>query len=138
MNKKISLVIAVSIGLFIGLTLSHIYSKEAMNEQWALENRLNLVSRLGDINRLNEKGYHEAAKMFDADVFLKLGKVGNYYRQNKKIPTESDWLFIDPAIDYLKNIDLKSMSMFYTEAAKGIMYLKELKGKSSKGDSKVK
>lgn len=109
-----------------------------MNEQWALEDRMNLISKLGDINRLNEKGYHEAAKIFDADVFLKLGKVGNYYRQNKIIPTESDWIFIDPAIDYLKNIDLKSMSMSYTEAAKGIMYLKGLKGKSSKGDSKVK
>ena len=119
MNKKVSHIVAVSIGLVIGLSLSLIYSKSAVNNQRALDNRINLGSKLGDINRLIEKGYPEAVKIFDADVFLQLGQVGNYYRQNKKIPTELDWILIDPAIDYLKNIDLKSMSMFYTEAADG-------------------
>lgn len=131
MNKKVSHVVAVSIGLVIGLSLFLIYSKSDVNKQRALDNRINLVSKLGDINRLIEKGYPEAAKMFDADVFLQLGRVGNYYRRNNKTPTESDWILIDPAIDYLKNIDLKSMSMFYTEAADGIIYLKEIKDKSS-------
>lgn len=131
MNKKVSHVVAVSIGLVIGLSLFLIYSKSDVNKQRALDNRINLVSKLGDINRLIEKGYPEAAKIFDADVFLQLGRVGNYYKRNNKTPTESDWILIDPAIDYLKNIDLKSMSMFYTEAADGIIYLKEIKDKSS-------
>ena len=92
--------------------------------------RVDLVSRLGDINQLIEKGYPEAAKIFDADVFLQLGQVGNYYKQGNKKPTDLDWILIDPAIDYLKNVDSKSMSMFYTEATEGIIYLKKLKHKS--------
>ena len=138
MNKKVTHIVAVLIGLIIGLSLSLIFSKSAMNKQRALDNRVYLVSKLGDINSLIEKGYPEAAKIFDADVFLQLGRVSNYYRRNKKTPTELDWILIDPAIDYLKNIDLKSMSMFYTEAAEGITYLKEMKDKSSKDNSKVK
>ncbi|MFC1824663.1 hypothetical protein ACFL9T_18300 [Thermodesulfobacteriota bacterium] len=138
MNNKVSHILAVLIGLVIGLSLSFIYSKSSVNKQRALDNRVNLVSKLGDINRLSEKGYPEAAKIFDADVFLQLGQVGNYYRQNKKTPTELDWILIDPAIDYLKNINSKSMSMFYTEAAEGIVYLKALKNKSFKDNTKVK
>ena len=125
MNNKISYVVAVVIGMVIGLSLSLIHSKGAVNRQRALDNRINLVSKLGDINRLIEKGYPEAAKIFHADVFLQLWRIGNYYRQSKKLPTEIDWILIDPGIDYLKNIDMKSMSMNYTEAAEGIIFLKK-------------
>jgi len=132
MNLRFSHIVAVLVGLLIGLSVSFFYTKGAVKKQRALNSRVNLVSKLGDINRLIEKGYPEAAKIFDTDVFLQLGQVGNYYKQRNKRPTDLDWILIDPAIDYLKNVDSKSMSKFYTEAAGGIIYLKKMKVQTSR------
>lgn len=130
MKKKIPYFVAVLIGIVIGFTFSHTFTRDAVKKQRALDNRINLVSKLGDINRLIEKGYPDAATIFIADVFLQLGSVGNYYRQNNKTPTEMDWILIDPALDYLKGKRLKSMYNSYSEAAIGIIFLKNLKNRS--------
>ncbi|MGD0278722.1 MAG: hypothetical protein ABSC11_05410 [Smithella sp.] len=136
MKKIITHILAVLIGLILGFSLSFIHYNNnyegALNKARTLYEEESLVMKLGDINLLIKEGYPEAAKILDAGVYLRLGSVGNYYKQRKEIPTELDWILINPAIDYIKKIDSQT-TMFYTEAAAGIVYLKEVKGISSKG-----
>lgn len=131
MNKKITYTILILIGLVAGLMLSLLYTQIAMDKQKALDERVQLSEKLGDIKRLIREGHPEAAKIFDADLYQELGSMGNYYKTNDQEPSELDWLLLNPVIKYLETLDTKSMAVNDKEASEGIKYLKMMKAKSS-------
>ena len=114
---------ALIIGLIVGNLLSGLFTQHAFDKQQSLNNRAHLLTRLGDINSLKEKGYIDAAKIFEPDLYLRLGEVGNYYKKYNKTPTELEWIMIDPVLKYLRENNRPSQFRSFVEASEGVEYL---------------
>jgi hypothetical protein len=114
---------ALIVGLIVGNLLSGLFTQHAFDKQKSLKDRAHLLTRLGDINRLKEKGFNGAARMFEPDLYLRLGEVGNYYKKYHKTPTESEWIMIDPVLKYLRKNNRPDQFRSYPEASEGVEYL---------------
>jgi hypothetical protein len=123
MKKLFTHSIALVIGLIVGYFLFNIDTQRAIETAKHRNDISFTLSRLGDINKLKKEGFGEAAKLFESSLFLRLGIVGNYYREKSQTPTESEWIFIDPALEYFRNNMKASQVRNYVEASRGVSYL---------------